>query len=300
MPFGSERLRRRNPLEELTEEVQRGFPQDQGSFGQEEENEDNPVFQRYLEEIENAPRREDYEMGTGKKILAALAGGLTGFTSGAERGAKVIEDIREGPYRRDLAEHKAKLEPLEKGVGFEKAFGETLRKRTKDQGDLAHKYAEHRRKYEETKGKLAEMKAKASTADELAKIKQFEAENEKAFQEGKLEIERNVAGSRRISANADATRAGAYKESVDKYGTGAGSRPQHAPVSEQLTAEAVSRKEAFNDMVTEMPSIKGVKQNEDGSLKFPSGMVPQAQERYQEIFNELVARKTKERLGRTR
>lgn len=293
MPFGIQGFRRKNPLEELTEEVQRGFPQDV----QEEE---TPIFDRYLEEIENAPNREDYEMGTGKKILAALAGGLTGFTSGAEKGAKVIEDIREGPYRRDFAAHKAKLEPLEKGVGFEKAFGETLRKRTKDQGELAHKYAEHQRKYEETKGKLAEMKAKAANAEELTKIKQFEEENERAFQQGKLEIERNVAGSRRISANADATRAGAYAKNVDKFGDGQKGTPKPIPVKEQMMAEAVSAKDALADMQHEMPSVKGVSLDQTGNLVFPKGMVPQVQEKYIEIFNKLKSDKANERLGRTR
>ena len=298
MPFGIQGFRRRkDPLEELTEEVQRGFPQDR-SF--EEDEQETPVFNRYLEEIQNAPNREDYEMGTGKKILAALAGGLTGFTSGAEKGAKVIEDIREGPYRRDLAAYKAKLEPLEKGVGFERNFGETLRKRTKDKADEAYKYADLDRKKEEALGKLNVMKQKATTAEELARIKEMEVRIEEDYKRSKAESERSVAGSRRISANADAARAGAYVENVGKFGNGQKGTPKPIPVKEQMMAEAVSAKDALTDMQREMPSVQGVSLDQTGNLVFPKGMVPQVQEKYIEIFNKLKSDKANERLGRTR
>lgn len=245
---------------------------------------DTPVFDKYLEEIQNAPRREDYQLSTGKKILAGIAGAATGFTSGAGAGAKTIQDITEGPYRNAQRDFKERIEPLEKGVGFERHFSETVRKQQNDQRNYGAKIADIQRKWEQTKGQLQIGLQKAETAEERAYYQNLLTQAQTAYTEEKAEIDKTNAGARKVAADASMIRA------QKPHGTGSPAKPRFIDPRKQMEAKAFVAEDAFNATMDEMPSLKqaGTITFNKGKVIFPKDLDPRIQEKFLEIHRAKV------------
>lgn len=274
-----------------------------GDYQQNEDEMQTPVFDQYLETLQNAPRREDFQPSTGRKILAGLAGAATGFTSGAAAGSKAVQDITEAPFRNARRDFENELEPLEKGVGFEKAFGETLRKRTADRQGFGAKLARIESDYTKAKGQLEVAKQRAATAQDLARIKEAENNLDAEYQRQKIEIDRMNAGSNRMRAGAAQTSANARARNADIYAKQGGARPRHVSVTEQLTAEAAGGKEALDEILEQMPDLAStgvIKLSEDGKLVFPKDMSEATKSQLTKIWKDKKAEKAKGRLGVTR
>lgn len=265
-------------------------------YNQGEDELQTPVFDRFMELAQNRPRREDYQPSTGRKVLAGIAGGLTGLTSGAAQGAKTVQDITEGPYRRAVEDYQTELEPIKQGVGFEKAFNETARKRLNDRQGYGVKIAKLEGEYTKAKDQLKVALQRAATEKERNQIRQAEADVDRMYKEQKIKIERMNAGSAQMRANASMIGAGARMMNAQKYSEqGNQPRPRHVPISEQLKAEAVGAKEALDDVLSQTGPI-GVTLDNQGKLKFPKGMTEDQQRKFTEIFNESKSKKAKGRL----
>lgn len=245
---------------------------------------ETPVFDRYLEEIQNAPRREDYEVGTGRKILAGLAGAAAGFTGGAERGARTIQNITEGPYQQAQKDFQDRIEPLEKGVGYEKSFSETLRKKQNDQRNYGAKIADLEAKRDRTKGQLEISLKNSQTAEERAYYQNLLTQAQTAYTQEKAEIDHINAGARKVAADASMVRA------QKPHGTGSPAKTRYIDPRKQMEAKAFVAEDAFNKTLDDMPSLKqaGTITFNKGKVVFPKGLDPRIQEKFLEIHRAKI------------
>lgn len=65
------------------------------------------------------PNREDYQLGTKDKILNAIVGGLTGFTSGAPKALNVVQENKDRPYNQALQKWGLETSGMEKAAEIE-------------------------------------------------------------------------------------------------------------------------------------------------------------------------------------
>lgn len=272
-------------------------------YGQgDDEGLDTPIFDQYMQTVQNRPQREDYQPSIGRKILGGLAGAMTGFTSGAKAGQNMVQDITEGPYRQAQADYQAELEPLEKGVGFERAFGETLRKRLNDRQNYGVKVAKLESDYQAAQDKLDIALKRAGNDAERNRILAAKQSVDAEYQRERAKTERLNAGANQTRANASMVSAKAKERNAQTYGAGGSGRaPRHVPINEQLRAEAVGAKEALDITLNNFPYVKeqGVTLDNTGKLVFPKDMDPRIIDIFTKAFEQDRARISKARLDQT-
>lgn len=219
------------------------------SFQQPEQGMDTPVFDRYLEEIQNAPRRENYEVGTGKKILAGIAGAATGFTGGASAGAKTIQDITEGPYRNAQRDFKERIEPLEKGIGYEKSFAETLRKKQNDQNKFGSNLATIEANRDKALEQIKIMKQRANTDEARQEADEAHKSVMAEYYKAKADNDRGSVRARQTSADAAMIRA------QKPPGTGSAPRERFVSPTQQTHAVKLAKQKTFEETARIHPNI---------------------------------------------
>lgn len=238
-----------------------------------------PVFEKYLEEIQNAPRREDYEVGTGRKILAGIAGAATGFTSGASAGAKTIQDITESPYRNAQRDFKERIEPLEKGVGFEKHFAETARKATNDHRNYGFKVADIQAKKNKAMGDLQVAFERAENEDDKNAINAARVSIEAEFKRQMADINRGNMGANQTRANAAMIRAN------KPPGTGSAPKGHFVSPTQQTHAVKLAKQKTFEETQRVHPNIAVTQDPKTMELVFGKDVTPEDEEKFYENYN---------------
>jgi len=69
--------------------------------------------------LENPPTKQDYKPTTGRRVLSALAGGLTGFAQGPKAGEEAGQSVYYAPFNQQYQDWLTQTGALEKGVGLE-------------------------------------------------------------------------------------------------------------------------------------------------------------------------------------
>lgn len=248
------------------------------AFQQPEQEIQTPVFDRYLEEIQNAPRREDFQAGTGRKILAGLAGAAAGFTGGAGAGARTVQEITEGPYQKAQQDFRNRIEPLEKGVGFEKSFSETARKSMNDKNNRGFKLADLEGKRTKALGDLEIAERNAKTREELARIQGARAEVEAEHKRQLAQIGHRNAGAREVAAQASQTRANRPP------GTGSQAKPHTNSPTQQIAASKLAKQKALDETLKVHPMIGAALDPKTGEIVFADDVSEEDQERFMDNY----------------
>lgn len=240
---------------------------------------DTPVFDRYLEEIQNAPRREDYQLSTGKKILAGLAGAATGFTSGASAGSRAIQDITEGPYRNAQRDFKERIEPLEKGIGYEKSFAETLRKKQNDQNKFGSNLATIEANRDKALAQIKIMKQRANTDEARQEADEAHKSVMAEYYRAKADNDRGSVRARQTSADASMIRAN------KPPGTGSAPRGRFVSPTQQTNAVKLAKQKTFEETARIHPNIAVTQDPKTFELVFGKDVTPEDEEKFYENYN---------------
>lgn len=107
-----------------------------------------PLLDRFADLAWNKPRREDYRGGKMNALMAALAGGVTGFAKGGGAGYAAAQQIREAPYMRAMEDWKEQLQAGKDAATLERYQAENLRKGEYGESLLKFKTDKQRQDYE--------------------------------------------------------------------------------------------------------------------------------------------------------
>ena len=87
-----------------------------------------PLLDKFAALAWNKPQPEDYQGGKGNRIMAMLAGGMTGLTKGAGAGIAAAQQIRQAPYMNAMEQWKEQLAAGKDAATLERYQAENLRK----------------------------------------------------------------------------------------------------------------------------------------------------------------------------
>lgn len=107
------------PIANLTRQKRLFNPYNERTNALDEVDMSTPGADALSSHLGTIPNREDYRLGTKDKILNAIVGGLTGFTSGAGKALDVTQENRDRPYREALESWGMKAKGLEGSADIE-------------------------------------------------------------------------------------------------------------------------------------------------------------------------------------
>lgn len=122
--------------------------------GDEKKERPYPLLDRFAELAWNKPRQEDYQGGKGNRIMAMLAGGMTGLTKGAGAGIAAAQQIRQAPYMHAMEDWKEQLAAGKDAATLERFQADIERKRDYGETLLDIKDRTQRQNYLMTKAKM--------------------------------------------------------------------------------------------------------------------------------------------------
>lgn len=205
---------------------------------------EQPALDRYEKHVRNIPNQEDYSPSIWRRILAGVAGGTTGWSSGNPTAAlEAAENVNTQPYRRSLDNWSLQEQGLKAGADIEGQrsnqrlkYLEAQLEQNRDERDYeiesdkvniqAHQ-AETRRKSTE----LAAARDSAVDAREKARI-----ENQR---QNWIKQRENEASRIRMESSARAASNASYRDRTSKMGE----RPAESPIQQanrrKIAEEAV-------------------------------------------------------------
>lgn len=130
---------------------------------------EGPAMRSLREHTGAMPKREP--VGIGRKIASALIAGATGFTSGAEKGIKLGQEIQDAPFNRKLSDWNME----------QKKLGDLAALEEKDQSRKSIFQA--RKDANETNQLRTQLAQKDKEAERQRKIDEFTQEHERKIQQ---------------------------------------------------------------------------------------------------------------------
>jgi len=182
-----------------------------------------PAFEEYSRFLATQPHREDYKLGTGKNILAILAGALTGASSGNPSiGIGVTEKLRDKPYRTAMEEYDNRAQGLGKVAALEEKNQDTQRKYRNDAMDAFTARERNKTAQSEAESRsqarldqLAVLQQNAKTNEEKLKWQKERDKEQLKYEAIRARATASNAESAKINAGANKTRADAYVKDLD-------------------------------------------------------------------------------------
>src|SRR5688572_1644600 len=170
------------------------------------------AMDEYSEHTAAMPMEEDHAPSLKRKLLAALAGGLTGLKD-PSAGMELSQGIVREPYRRALNQHQTMGKTLSDRVKQEQDFNELMRHNENDQLDFEAQSEgiEQRRQAAREQNEAIQERNRIAADKAVA-----DAENDANETSRRSAADRLMAAYRNRMAATAEQRAGAYSSFVDK------------------------------------------------------------------------------------
>lgn len=211
---------------------------------------ERPKLDAYSEILNQIPRREDHQLGTGGKIGGAVLAGLAGLTAkSGKEAAEFGTSLRDRPYKQALEDFSLQAKGAKEAAELETEVVSEREKLFSQMFDMQDKITDNDRADKETS--IRNFRAK--TMDIYLKDK---AKRDAETAKSRAATDARRAAAAEKSAGAAASRAASYGKHVDNMGKKAPKPPTEA-------AKAVAKKQAMDYLGAIDPRFNKMIQRDD-------------------------------------
>lgn len=204
------------------------------------------------------PNREDYQLGTKDKILNAIVGGLTGFTSGAPKALNVVQENKDRPYNQALQKWGLETSGMEKAAEIE-SRGNNSRVH---QAQVQNQFLQNLDELELHRDKQAQDEENdRARRNEEARFHDMTDQNADLNREETKRYHDETVKNQGRTASASEKRAEASMINAKRPRTGNQGKPQA-----YYKNEAEAKDAAFSDILTDTPEFGQYLDQETGSV----------------------------------